>query len=122
MKKIALAATAAALLSLGSVAIPTAAQAQGYVYVQQMAPPPPRFERMPPPRQGYVWVPGHHVWRGDRYIWARGTWIRARPGYAYRVPQWREHEGRWEYRRGDWERGHDRDRNRVPDRFDHRRD
>ncbi len=149
MKSIALAATAAVLLSLGAVAVPTAAQArplvdvqfapsqarplvdvqfapsqvQPLVNVQYAPPPPPRFERVPPPRQGYVWAPGHYEWRGNRYVWMRGTWVQARPGYVYRAPQWRERDGRWEYRRGDWERGQmrrDRDHDGVPDRFDSR--
>lgn len=130
MKSIALAATATALVSFGVLAVPAAAQAQPLVSVQftsppqvqplvnvQYAPPPPaRFERVPPPRQGYVWAPGHYEWRGNRYVWMRGTWVRARPGYVYRAPQWRERDGRWVYRRGDW----DRDRDGVPDRFDRR--
>ena len=34
-------------------------------------------ERVPPPRRGYVWVPGHWAWRRGRYVWVRGGWVAA---------------------------------------------
>lgn len=115
MKKFALVAVAAAIVSLGaSVTVPTVAQAQAIINVQYGRPPPPRVEQVPPPRRGMVWSAGHYEWRGGRHVWMRGTWIRARPGYAYRSPEWRENNGRWEYRRGAW----DRDGDGVPDRND----
>ena len=61
MKKLAitLSVGAASLLSMGAaMTIPTTAEAQPVVI--QVAPPPPRFERVPPPRRGYVWAPGHY--------------------------------------------------------------
>lgn len=117
MKKIAivLATGFAALLPLAAVTIPTAAQAQVAVYVQG-PPPPPRYERVPPPRRGYVWAPGHYEYRGNRHVWIRGDYLRARPGYAYRAPEWRDRGGRWEYNRGRW----DRDGDGVPNRYDRR--
>jgi hypothetical protein len=117
MKKLAitLSVGAASLLSMGAaMTIPTTAQAQPVVI--QVAPPPPRFERVPPPRRGYVWAPGHYEWRGGRHVWVRGVYVQARPGYAYRAPEWRENNGRWEYNRGRW----DRDGDGVPDRYDRR--
>lgn len=117
MKKLILAASAATLLGLGAFTVPTLAQAQPIINVQ-VAPPPPRFERVPPPRRGYAWAPGHWEWRGGRHVWVRGEYLRARPGYAYRAPEWREREGRWEMRRGGW----DRDGDGVPNRMDRRPD
>lgn len=116
MKKLAVALSvgAASLLSLGAVAIPTAAQAQAIVI--QTAPPPPRFERVPPPRRGYVWSPGHWEWRGGRHAWVGGVWMRERPGYAYRAPEWRQVDGRWQYASPRW----DRDGDGVPNRMDRR--
>ena len=119
MKKLAitLSVGAASLLSMGAaVTIPTTAQAQAVII--QQAPPPPRSERIGPPRRGYVWVPGHYEWRRGEHVWVRGYYMRARPGYAYRPPEWRERDGRWEYRRGEW----DRDRDGVPNRYDRRPD
>jgi hypothetical protein len=80
-------------------------------------PPPPRFERVPHPRRGYVWVPGYWQWRGHHHVWVPGTWIVARPGYAYGNPRWIERDGRWYFERGRWR---DRDRDGIPDRFDRR--
>ena len=82
----------------------------------QVAPPPPRFERVPPPRRGFVWAPGHYEWRGGRHVWVGGYWVRARPGYAYRAPAWRQDGGRWVYSAGRW----DRDGDGVPNRYDRR--
>ncbi|WP_198086445.1 YXWGXW repeat-containing protein [Variovorax sp. E3] len=117
MKKIALAFSigAASLLSVGALTVPTAAQAQPAVTIQ-VAPPAPRFERVPPPRRGYVWAPGHYEWRGGRHVWMGGYWVRARPGYAYRPPEWRQDGGRWQYNAGRW----DRDGDGVPNRYDRR--
>jgi len=112
---VALSIGAASLLSVGAVAVPTAAQAQPVITIQG-PPPPPRSERVPPPRRGYVWAPGHYEWRGGRHVWVRGMYVRARPGYAYRPPEWRENNGRWEYNRGRW----DRDGDGVPNRHDRR--
>ena len=117
MKKLILAAGAATVLSLGAFAVPMVAQAQPHVTVQ-VAPPPPRAERVPRLHRGQVWVPGHWEWRGSRYVWVRGYQVRARPGYQYRAPEWRERDGRWEMRRGQW----DRDRDGVPNRADRDRD
>ncbi|RYF78413.1 MAG: hypothetical protein EOO29_19610 [Comamonadaceae bacterium] len=130
LSRITLSTATAALLSLGGFALPTAAQAQPVINVQiGQAPPPARFERVPPPRRGQVWAPGHWEWQRGRHVWVRGTWIKARPGYAYRAPEWRERDGRWEYNRGRWDRDHDGVRNRndrdrdgdgVPNRRDDR--
>ena len=116
MKKLtlSLATCAAVLLPLGAITLPTAAQAQPSIFIQT-APPPPRAERVPPPRRGYVWAPGHYEARGGRYVWVRGEYVRARPGYAYRAPQWQDRGGRWEYSRGGWDRDGDGVRNRDDD-------
>lgn len=111
MKKILVAVSLAA--SLGSVAMPAAAQ----VYVE-VAPPPPRFERVPPPRHGFVWVPGHWEGNGRRHFWVQGTWLRERPGFRYAEPAWVQQDGRWVMERGHWERG-DRDHDGIPNRYDH---
>ena len=118
MKKLILAAGAATVLSLGAFTVPTVANAQPVINVQIGPPPPPRVERVPAPRRGYVWAPGHWEPRGKRHVWVAGNWVRARPGYVYRAPEWRDNGGRWEMRRGGW----DRDRDGVPNRYDRDRD
>jgi hypothetical protein len=94
---------------------------RGYVAV---APPPPRYERVPHPRPGYVWSPGYWDWRGNRHEWVAGYWIAERPGYAYYEPRWVEREGHWRREEGRWERGGrgDRDHDGVPNRYDRDRD
>jgi hypothetical protein len=115
--------------TFGSVAAPAA---MADTIIVREAPPPPRSERIPQARRGYVWAPGHWEYRHGRYVWTRGTWLRERHGYAYNAPTWVERDGRWVMERGGWRRGdrdgdgirngHDRDRDGdgVPNRMDSR--
>jgi hypothetical protein len=80
-------------------AVPASAQA---VMVAPMAPPPPRVEVVPAPRDGYVWDQGRWRWEHGRYAWAPGHWQPVRVGYhwvpghwAQRGPHWRWIEGHW---------------------------
>ncbi len=104
----------------------------GWVSVQQpvavdyvrLAPPRPRFERVPHARPGYVWATGHWEWRGQGHDWVPGVWIAERPGYLYSPAYWAQRDGRWYMEQGRWaprggdERDHDHDRNH----YDHDRD
>ena len=57
----------AALLSVPAFAQVTVnIQVPGLV---QLAPPPPRVERVPPPRRDQVWIPGHWQWNERDYVW-----------------------------------------------------
>lgn len=100
-----------------------AVQAQPVRYEEiRVAPPAPRYERMPQARHGYVWSPGHWEWRGRRYDWAPGVWIAERPGHVYVAPTWNQRDGRWVMEQGRWnERGPngDRDHDGIPNRYDH---
>jgi hypothetical protein len=82
-----------------------------------VAPPPARYEVVPAPRVGYVWVPGYWDWRGHRHHWVSGRYIRHRPGYYYEPVRWSERGGRYYYTRPGWRPG-DRDGDGVPNRFD----
>src|SRR5437867_3511023 len=115
IKRVLVAAAIAA--SFGSMAAPATA-AEVFVRV---APPPPRTEVVPPPRQGWIWEPGHWEWNGHRHVWRHGVWVRERRGWRYHEPAWVEHDGRWRFERGRWERG-DEDRDGIPNRFDRDRD
>lgn len=117
---------ASAALVLATVGLLPAAHAQPYggslqpsagpalVAVQYRPPPALRYERVPPPRAGQVWVNGHWEWRGHRHVWVAGYWQRARPGYHYRQPAWVERNGHWQMQAGRW----DRDGDGVPNRYD----
>jgi hypothetical protein len=117
MKKFLIAAGAATLMSLGALAVPTTALADVSVSVQ-FGPPAPIYERVPAPRPGQVWAPGHYEYRHGRYVWNKGTWLKARPGYAYHQPRWEQRNGRWVYQQSRW----DRDGDGKPNRYDRDRD
>jgi OmpA-OmpF porin, OOP family len=67
------------LLGAASLA-PVAVDAQ----VVLVPPPGPRFERIPPPRQGWAWHGGYWRWAHGGYVWAPGVWVPVAPG-GYRV-------------------------------------
>lgn len=116
---------AAALIAVSAVAmLPTQAMAQVGVSITIGSPPPPvRYERVPPPRQGYLWAPGYWNWAGNRHVWAPGHWERVRPGYAYSRPQWYHGSHGWELRRGGWHHGNPPRRDpHYGRRDDHRND
>ncbi|SFM98680.1 YXWGXW repeat-containing protein [Variovorax sp. OV329] len=122
MKKLVITAGAAALLSLGAMVVPSTALADVAVSVQ-FGPPAPVYERVPAPRPGYAWAPGHYEYKHGRYAWKGGRWMTARPGYAYHSPDWVQRNGRWYYSQGRWDRDHaanrhDRDGDGVPNRYD----
>ena len=85
MARNALAAVSIALLSLGGAAVAHAQTSATVVIqsgqpqyhtaapmvVQYGPPPPPRYEVVPAPRRGMVWVPGH--WAGP-HTWVDGHW------------------------------------------------
>jgi hypothetical protein len=81
--------TLAALIALAASAMPLSSMAAPRVDLfVGVAPPAPLVERVPPPRHGYVWAPGHWEWNGRRHVWAAGYWVAERPGYAYSAPVW----------------------------------
>ena len=71
--------------------------------VVDVAPPPPRIEREPPHRDGYVWAPGYWDWSGRFFHWTSGTWIPERPGH-WVASHWDPIGNRWHYVQGHWER------------------
>ena len=116
-------------------AMPLVSSAAIYV---EVAPPAPRHEIVPAPREGYVWAPGHYVYRHGQYRWIPGKYVREVRGRYYHPGHWVERDGRWvfvepgwrreryaynEYHRG-YARGPDGDRDRdgVPNKYDRDRD
>jgi hypothetical protein len=100
-----LAAVAALGLAVGAASYTPPAAAREYVEVTVgTRPPPPRFERVPPPRSGYVWAPGYWNWYGGRYVWVGGRWNAYRPGYVYRPPVWRPYGRGYRIQRETWVR------------------
>ena len=109
MKKLILGSLVAA--TLAASAMPAAARTD---IVVNVAPPPLRYEVVPAPRVGYVWVPGYWDWRRHRHVWVAGHWTRHRHGYVYAPAAWVERDNRWYYRGPRW----DRDGDGVPNRYD----
>lgn len=119
----------AALLSIGTAAwLPAQAHTDVGVNIIVQGPPPPvRYEVVPAPRPGYLWVPGYWGGNGAGYVWVDGHWEFARPGYVYARPEWRHDRDHWYLERGGWREARAPDRYRDAhrdhhDRHDHDRD
>lgn len=95
--------TAIVLAGAATVGSTNVATARTYIDID-VAPPPPRVEAVPPPRVGYVWVPGNWYWEGRHHAWHHGHWVRERHGYAYVPPRWHQEGDRWRFEDGRWER------------------
>ncbi|MGN6320509.1 MAG: YXWGXW repeat-containing protein [Dyella sp.] len=94
-------------LALAGVSYTPPATAQVSVGVGiRVAPPAPRYERMPPARRGFIWSQGYWRWepRVHRYVWVPGTWVRARAGYRWYPGVWVRRGPNWYWRDGYWGR------------------
>jgi hypothetical protein len=91
------------LLVLSSTALlPLAANAQVGVSIS-VAPPPLRYEAIPPARSGYAWVPGFWNWDGRGHVWVSGHYEINRPGYVYQRSEWRRDGNGWRLAMGGWQ-------------------
>lgn len=96
----------AAILISTAAALPLQAIAQVSINLNiGTEPPPPRHERVPAARSGYIWAPGYWNWDGHTHIWSAGHWERARPGYIYERPEWHQDNGKWNLNKGGWKPG-----------------
>ena len=118
----------ALLLASSATALSLPAAAEIYVNI---APPAPRYEVVPAPRTGYVWVPGFWDWRGNHHVWIKGHYERERHGYHWHPNRWVESNGHYVLERGRWDKERfvenrnpygDRDHDGVPNRYDRDRD
>ena len=118
LKRIALTTLAAATFTTATVVMAPVTPAAAQVTITFGAPPPVRYEPVPPPRAGYVWAPGHWRFVNDRYVWMGGQWVQARPGYRFVPDSWESvfDGGRqqWRYQPSRW----DRDGDGIPNRYD----
>ena len=69
------------------------------------APPPVKYEVMPAPRDGNLWVPGFWDWNGSKHTWVQGNWEKTRPGYVYVKPEWQKTNNGWHLAKGHWKNG-----------------
>jgi hypothetical protein len=117
------------LLAAVAAAAPLGASAQVSVNIHvpgliAVAPPAPRYEVVPAPRAGFVWVPGNWQWQQSAYGWRAGYWERARPDYVYAPGSWVRADGGWRWAEPNWRRAERRayrdDRHDHHDRHDDR--
>jgi len=92
------------LYATGLITAGLAAPARAQPLIIERAPPPPRVVPAPPPRRGFVWMPGYWRWNGHRHVWVKGRWERDRRGYAYSAPHWEPEGPRWRWVPGGWAR------------------
>jgi hypothetical protein len=122
MKKIL--CVAAVMLTFSSAAfLPTQAMAQVSINILLGdAPPPVRYEVVPPPRNGYLWAPGYWNWNGNQHVWSTGHWERNRVDHRYDQPQWRQESDGWRLDRGGWKQDGKKYKKHKKDRDDDRYD
>jgi hypothetical protein len=92
-----------ALITLGSAAMPAAAEVSISINLG-VAPPAPRYEVVPGPRSGYAWAPGYWQWEDQRHVWAQGRWVEARPGHYWVADRWEAKDKRYHYKPGHWQK------------------
>src|SRR5580658_4145055 len=51
---------------------------------------PPADKDAPPPRAGFVWIPGRWARSGDRWVWLEGYYERTRPHLRWEPGRWVE--------------------------------
>ncbi|HYP86154.1 YXWGXW repeat-containing protein [Variovorax sp.] len=101
------AATAATCVLLAAGLAPVSALAQVSVNINvpgivTVAPPPPRYEVVPQPRSGQIWVQGYWAWDHNDYRWRPGYWQPARPDYDYVPGRWVRADGGYRWTEGSW--------------------
>jgi hypothetical protein len=97
-----------ASIVLGAISLPAGAQQIVGSLEVDIAPPAPRVEVVPAPREGYVWTPGYWRWEAPRreYVWVEGRFQEERRGFRWIADRWlhRESERHYRYEPGHWER------------------
>ncbi len=106
--------------SLGGISLSTQVIAAIEITFNK-GPPPARYEIVPAPRKGYVWMPGYGDGKGKKHTWREGKWEHERKGFHYVEPRWTERDNRWTLNPGGWSPG-DRDGDGVPNNQDGRPD
>jgi len=99
-----IAGTGALTLCLAALGVATDSQARSVVEFEvDVAPPPPRVEVVPVPREGYIYEPPHYAYDGANYVWMEGRYIREREGHRFVPYALERHGDRWHYRGGHWD-------------------
>ena len=94
-------------LACAAMATPLVAPAQVSVNINvpgiiAVAPPAPRYEVVPAPRSGQIWIQGNWTWGSNDYVWRPGRWEPARPDYDYAPGRWVKADGGYRWVEGNW--------------------
>ena len=93
----------AGLLLTLDIAANSAPASAGIGISVDIGPPPARVVvEAPPPRSGYVWVPGYWDYDGGSYVWVDGHFEAERRGYRWRERRWVERDHHWQAEGGAW--------------------
>jgi hypothetical protein len=92
-----------AALIVAAIGIPGLAAAGTDIF-SDVAPPPQKTERAPPPRDGYVWGTGYWELSGHAYYWVPGRWVVERRNAHWIADHWEQAGSQWHYLPGHWER------------------
>ena len=92
------------MLTIGAVGFVSQGHAARVVDVEiGVAPPAPRVEVVPAPRDGYIYEKGHYGWDGRQYVWTEGQFIPKREGREWRSYVLEQRGNKWHYRAGHWD-------------------
>ena len=90
-----------AVISVAAAQVALTPSFAGDVYADA-PPPPPKVERAPPPRDGYVWGSGHWAWSGKAYYWVDGSWVVQRRHMHWVADQWEPGSAKWHFVPAHW--------------------
>jgi len=85
-----------ALCLAGSALVVSTAYA-AHDITTDVPPPASIHEKVPAPRSGSAWDPGHWEWYGRFYHWVPGTWVVEHHGYHWIAAQWEQTDSHWHY-------------------------
>jgi hypothetical protein len=83
--------------------ISASAVAAGAGMESDVAPPAPREERAPAPRDGYIWAPGYWDWNGHAYSWVSARYLYEHRGAHWVADRWEQAGSHWQHVSGHWE-------------------
>jgi hypothetical protein len=70
--------------------------------ILKVAPPAPKQEATPSPRDGVVWSSGYWKYTNKWFVWSAGHWELSRPGQRYVSPHWEQQADGWHFRAARW--------------------
>jgi len=91
------------MLTAAAIATPAVTQARTVEYEINIAPPAPRVDVVPAPREGFIYEPGYWGYDGRQYVWVDGQFIARREGHTYTPHVFERRGEHWMFRGGHWD-------------------